>query len=129
MLIKAELRDLLRKRLEETMTELNHALQGLNLERLEPVLLHVGRDQTLPHWYQQLYDEQTFPNLDGKTVGSIIEMLFVAVLETVTFRDVEIPQLRLNPARGVDLPDLDLGIKAPSQNYATSASSSLNLGV
>ena len=120
MLTKAELRDLLRKRLEETMTELNHALQGLNLERLEPVLLHVGRDQTLPHWYQQLYDEQTLPNLDGKTVGSIIEMLFVAVLETVTFRDVEIPQLRLNPARGVDLPDLDLGIKAPSQNYATS---------
>ena len=120
MLTKAELRDLLRKRLEETMTELNHALQGLNLERLEPVLLHVGRDQALPHWYQQLYDEQTLPNLDGKTVGSIIEMLFVAVLETVTFRDVEIPQLRLNPARGVDLPDLDLGIKAPSQNYATS---------
>jgi hypothetical protein len=120
MLTKAELRDLLQKRLEETMTELNHALQGLNLERLEPVLLHVGRDQTLPHWYQQLYDEQTFPNLDGKTVGSIIEMLFVAVLETVTFRDVEIPQLRLNPARGVDLPDLDLGIKAPSQNYDTS---------
>ena len=55
MLTKAELRDLLQKRLEETMTELNHALQGLNLERLEPVLLHVGRDQTLPHWYQQLY--------------------------------------------------------------------------
>ena len=120
MLTKAELRDLLQKRLEETMTELNHALQGLNLERLEPVLLHVGRDQTLPHWYQQLYDEQTLPNLDGKTVGSIIEMLFVAVLETVTFRDVEIPQLRLNPARGVDLPDLDLGIKAPSENYDTS---------
>ena len=120
MLTKAELRDLLQKRLEETMTELNRALQGLNLERLEPVLLHVGRDQTLPHWYQQLYDEQTLPNLDGKTVGSVIEMLFVAVLETVTFRDVEIPQLRLNPARGIDLPDLDLGIKAPSQNYDTS---------
>ena len=120
MLTKAELRDLLQKRLEETMTELNHALQGLNLERLEPVLLHVGRDQTLPHWYAQLRAQQTLPNLDGKTVGSVIEMLFVAVLETVTFRDVEIPQLRLNPARGVDLPDLDLGIKAPSQNYATS---------
>ena len=120
MLTKAELRDLLQKRLEETMTELNRALQGLNLERLEPMLLHVGRDQTLPHWYQQLYDEQTLPNLDGKTVGSVIEMLFVAVLETVTFRDVEIPQLRLNPARGIDLPDLDLGIKAPSQNYDTS---------
>ena len=66
MLTKAELRNLLRERLEQTMVELNRALQGLNLERLEPVLLHVGRDQTLPHWYQQLYDEQTLPNLDGK---------------------------------------------------------------
>lgn len=35
MLTKTELRDLLRERLEETMTELNHALQGLNLGRLE----------------------------------------------------------------------------------------------
>ena len=120
MLTKAELRDLLRKRLEETMTELNHALQGLNLERLESVLLRFGRGQTLPHWYEQLSNQQALPNLDGKTVGSVIEMLFVAVLETTTFRDVEIPELRLNPARGVDLPDLDLGIKAPSQNYATS---------
>ena len=120
MFTKAELRDLLRERLEETMTELNHALQGLNLERLERVLLRVGRGKTLPHWYQQLCEEKTLPNLDGKTVGSVIEMLFVAILETVTFQDVQIPQLRLNPARGVDLPDLDLGIKAPSRNYATS---------
>ena len=120
MLTKAELRDLLRKKLEETMAELNHALQGLNLERLESVLLRFGRGRTLPHWYEQLSKQQALPNLDGKTVGSVIEMLFVAVLETTTFRDVEIPELRLNPARGVDLPDLDLGIKAPSQNYATS---------
>ena len=98
MLTKAELRDLLRERLEETMIELNHALQGLNLERLERVLLRVGRDQTLPHWYQQLCEEKTLPNLDGKTVGSVIEMLFVAVLETVTFQDVQIPQLRLKPS-------------------------------
>lgn len=120
MLTKAELRNLLRERLEETMIELNHALQGLNLGRLESVLSRVGRGETLPHWYEQLRSQQTLPNLDGKTVGSVIEMLFVAVLETVTFQDVEIPELRLNPARGVDLPDLDLGIKAPSQNYATS---------
>ena len=120
MLTKAELRNLLRERLDQTIVELNHALQGVNLERLEPVLLRLGRDQTLPHWYEQLNDQQALPNLDGKTVGSVIEMLFVAVLETATFRDVEIPQLRLNPARGVDLPDLDLSIKAPSQNYATS---------
>lgn len=120
MLTKAELRSLLQERLEQTMTELNRALQGSALERLEPVLLRVGRGKTLPHWYKQLRDQQALPNLDGKTVGSVIEMLFVAVLETITFQDIEIPQLRLNPARGIDLPDLDLGIKAPSRNYATS---------
>lgn len=117
---KAELRNLLRERLDQTMAELNQALQGLNLERLEPVLLRVGRGSTLPHWYDQLRAQQTLPNLDGKTVGSVIEMLLVAVLETVIFQDIEIPQLRLNPAKGVDLPDLDLGVKAPSRNYATS---------
>jgi len=29
-------------------------------------------------------------------------------------------KLRVNPARGIDLPDLDLGIKSPSKNYCTS---------
>ena len=120
MLTKAELRNLLRERLDQIIVELNHVLQGVNLERLEPVLLRLGRGQTLPHWYEQLRDQHTLPNLDGKTVGSVIEMLFVAVLETVILQDIKIPQLRLNPARGVDIPDLDLGIKAPSQNYATS---------
>ena len=117
---KAELRRLLRTRLEQTMTALNRALQGRNLENLEPVLSRFGRGETLPHWYEQLSSQQTLPNLDGKTVGSVIEMLFVAVLETVTFQNVEIPPLRINPARGIDLPELDLGIKSPSQNYATS---------
>lgn len=120
MLTKAELRKLLRERLNQTITELNHALQGLNLERLEQVLSRIGRGETLPYWYEQLREQQTLPNLDGKTVGSVIEMLFVAILETVTFQDIETPQFRLNPARGVDLPNIDLGIKAPSQNYATS---------
>ena len=62
MLTKAELRNLLRERLDQTIVELNHALQGVNLERLEPVLLRFGRGQTLPHWYEQLNDQQTLPN-------------------------------------------------------------------
>ena len=117
---KAELRGVLHTRLEQTMSALNRALQGINLERLEPVLSRIGRGRTLPHWYKQLFESQALPNLDGKTVGSVVEMLFVAVLETVTFQDIEIPPLHINPARGVDLPDIDLNIKAPSQNYCTS---------
>ena len=120
MTTKAELRNLLQTRLEQTIAALNRSLQGINLEQLEPVLSRLGRRQILPHWYKQLSDFQTLPNLDGKTVGSVVEMLFVAVLETVTFQDVEIPPLHLNPARGVDLPDIDLNIKSPSQTYCTS---------
>ncbi len=44
----------------------------------------------------------------------------VAVLETSTFKKLALPPLRINPARGVDLPDLDIGIKSPSKNFCTS---------
>jgi hypothetical protein len=47
-------------------------------------------------------------------------MLLVGALESFTFLDLGIPPLRLNPARGVDLPDLGLGVKSPSENYCTS---------
>lgn len=119
MLAKAELRELLRSRLQQTVNELNLVLRGANLNRLEPVLKRIGSG-ALPHWYRSLSASQTLPNLDGKTVGSIVEMLFVAVLETVTFRDVKIHPLSINPARGVDLPDIDLNVKSPSTNYCTS---------
>src|SRR5207237_3110019 len=67
-----------------------------------------------------LRKHRTLPNLDGKTVGSVIEMVLVAVLETYTFAKLNIPPLRINPAKGVDLPDLDLGVKSPSENFCTS---------
>ncbi|HUY90148.1 MAG TPA: hypothetical protein VMV10_15530 [Pirellulales bacterium] len=80
----------------------------------------IGRGGVLPHWYKNLKKKGDLPNLDGKTIGSVIEMLLVGVLETSTFRGLEIPALRINPARGIDLPDLDLGVKSPSENYCTS---------
>lgn len=80
----------------------------------------MGRGGQLPQWYEQLRTQHTLPNLDGKTIGSVIEMLLIAVLEKIIFQGLEIPPLRVNPARGVDFPDLDLGIKSPSENYCTS---------
>jgi len=47
-------------------------------------------------------------------------MLLVAVLEVCIFKGMEVPPLRINPARGVDLPDLALGVKSPSKNFCTS---------
>lgn len=109
-----------RESLTETRNELNRALRGENLSMLEATLKRQGRNQQVPHWYTKLKKEQVLPNLDGKTIGSVIEMLFVAVLETFTLVNLNIPPLRINPAQGVDLPDLELGIKSPSTNYATS---------
>ena len=117
---KEELRRLIQDNLDEIANRVNTALRGDDVESLEPVLARVGRDNRLPHWYEQLRDEATLPNLDGKTIGSVVEMLLVGVLETATFRDLDTPPLNINPARGVNLPDLDLGVKSPSENYCTS---------
>lgn len=117
---KDELRALLRERLEPTIAAVNEALLGRNLTELEPTLQRVGRGGRLPHWFEQLKTQQTLPNMDGKTIGSVVEMLLLAVLETNTFRDCNLPPLRINPARGVDFPDLDLGVKSPSKNWCTS---------
>jgi hypothetical protein len=117
---KEELRQLLQQKLRETIARVNAALRGENVGDLEPVLTRIGRGQQLPHCYQGLKDNHTLPNLDGKTIGSVIEMVLVAVLEKSTFAGLAIPPLKINPARGVDLPDLDLGVKSPSENFCTS---------
>jgi hypothetical protein len=117
---KEELRAILQEKLEPTIAAMNKALAGRDLGQLEKTLKRIGRGSELPHWFDQLKEEKTLPNLDGKTIGSVIEMLLVAVLETNIFKDYGLPLFRINPARGVDLPDLDLGVKSPSENFCTS---------
>ena len=119
-LTKPQLRDLVRKQLDVVIKGVNRALLGKDLTALRPTLERVSRSGKVPHWFTELQDKGTLPNLDGKTIGSIVEMLLIAVLETDTFRGYDAPLLRVNPARGVDFPDLDLGIKSPSENYCTS---------
>lgn len=116
---KKELRKIVKENLDDAMKSLNLALQGKGLSKLEPIIKRIGRNGELPHWYEGLKNNKTLPNLDGKTIGSVLEMLFVAVLETVTLKEQRIT-LRINPARGIDLPDIDLGVKSPSENYCTS---------
>lgn len=101
---------------------MNEALSGdkNRLSKIEPILTRIGHGEKLPHWFAQLKTDRTLPNLDGKTIGSVVEMLLVGILETSTFAALKSPALRINPARGVDLPDLDLGVKSPSENYCTS---------
>ena len=116
---KHRLRRLVRENLTAVVEGINRALNGRDTESLGPVLKKIGRGGEIPHWFANLKQNGTLPNLDGKTVGSIVEMLLVAVLETGLLAPEGIT-LRVNPARGVDLPDLDLGVKSPSENFCTS---------
>lgn len=116
---KQQLRDLVRENLHFTVKGINRALEGKDLDVLEPVLRRIGRGGVMPHWFADLKIKGVLPNLDGKTVGSVVEMLLVAILETDILSDKGI-RFSVNPARGVDLPDLDLGVKSPSENFCTS---------
>lgn len=116
---KDELREQVHANLESLIRGVNQSLQGKSLAKLEPVLKRIGRGGVLPHWFAPLKKNGTLPNLDGKTIGSVVEMLLVAVIETSLFAQDKII-LRINPARDVDLPDLNLGVKSPSENYCTS---------
>jgi len=98
---KEELRTLVRKDLNGVIAKVNQALQGRDLNALKPTLERVGRGAKLPHWLEQLEANGALPNLDGKTIGSVVEMLLIAVLETDTLNGIGAPLLRVNPARGV----------------------------
>jgi hypothetical protein len=120
MATKEQLRKLVKDNLDETIRRVNSILLGENLKSIRPVLERVGRGGKVPHWFDRLASDGVLPNLDGKSIGSVIEMVLIGVLEVCTFRKIDAPPLRVNPARGVDLPDLDLGVKSPSKNYCTS---------
>ena len=117
---KTALRRQIESDLDEIAKKINSVLRGRGLKKLEPTLKRIGRGGTLPHWYERLRKNGSLPNLDGKTIGSVVEMLLVGVLENHVFEGLGSLELRVNPARGVDLPDLDLGVKSPSENYCTS---------
>lgn len=98
--------------------KINAVLDGNHLDEVRPILSRIDRTGNVPSWFNTLSRERRLPNLDGKTVGSVIEKLLVCVLEKYVFNS-EL-QLSVNPARGVDIPELELGVKSPSTNYCTS---------
>jgi len=118
--IKQQRRQLVRENLDRIVARVNQYLSGQKLSSVEGVLTRLARNAKLPYWYPELLKKGIFPNLDGKTVGSIIEMLFVADIEKNVLKGRTAATLSINPAKGVDVPDLELGIKSPSENWCTS---------
>jgi hypothetical protein len=120
MTASTELREHIKENLDQVVDQLNSYLRGERVENIKDILQRVGRGGKLPHWFDLLCTGQSMPNLDGKTIGSVIEMTLLGVLERHTLRHFEIPPLEVNPAKGVDIPFLDLGVKSPSENFCTS---------
>lgn len=118
--IKLQRRQLVRESLDQIVARVNQYLSGRKLRTIEPILARLGRGAKLPHWYPELLKNGNLPNLDGKTVGSIIEMLIVADIERNVLSGNAAKELTINPAKGVDIPDLELSIKSPSENWCTS---------
>lgn len=84
---KERLRKIVRDNLDNATSQMNAVLRGKGVGKLESVLNRLGRGRVLPHWYLQLKSRGELPNLDGKTIGSVVEMLFVGILETTVLRD------------------------------------------
>jgi hypothetical protein len=120
MCTPVELRQIVRENLGAIRLAMNSALLGEGLDTMEATLQRVGRGGRLPHWYAELARNGTVPNADGKTVGSVVEMLLVGVLENSDLPFDPFPPQEVNPASGVDLPGLELGVKSPSTNWDTS---------
>ena len=120
MIEQSKARAIIQERLDEILAYLNEYLRGINVNEIKSILSRVGRNGELPHWYDLLSNGNSMPNLDGKTIGSVIEMTFLGVLEKKIFLKNELPPLEINPAKGVDIPTINLGIKSPSENYCTS---------
>ncbi|MCC8027631.1 MAG: hypothetical protein LIP16_20295 [Clostridium sp.] len=104
--------------LDTVQKHLNEVLKGRQLDRIEPILTRIDASGCLPPWFKVLKKDHCLPNYDGKTIGSVIEKLLVCVLEHYIFNSGL--TLSVNPARGVDIPELKLSVKSPSTNYDTS---------
>ncbi len=115
-----ELRKLVEDNLATLVAGVNLALAGQNLSDLKESITRLGRGGALPAWYDVLDQSKALPSLNVKTIGSIIEMLLVAVMETGVLKGHLAAPLKINPARGVDIPVVKLGVKSPSKNYCTS---------
>lgn len=111
-------REIISGKLDVIKHRVNAALAGQGLDAIADILKRIDSTGNLPGWFAQLSDVETLPNLDGKTIGSVVEKLLACVLEKYVL-DSRI-HLHVNPAKGVDLPELELGVKSPSENFCTS---------
>lgn len=110
-------KNLITSKLDVIQLHLNEALTGKNLRPLEAPLKRMNPGGALPVWFSQLATAHTLPNLDDRNAGGIIKKLLIGVLEKYVLE--EPLELHLVPTGAVTIPELELGVKTPSENFCT----------
>lgn len=80
---KSNLRIMVKESLSDIVEEINSCLSGKSTKKHEETLLRLSSSNSLPHWYLELAKHGVLPNLDGKTVGSVIEQVLVSSIQIV----------------------------------------------
>jgi hypothetical protein len=111
---------LIREKIQKEMSAIKDSLDlllkgvGLN-EYKEFILLLTGKTE-LPHWFNDLLQGKRPKLQNVKAIGTMIEYLFACVIKTLIvdtmFHNVMVTP---NPSRGIDLPSLNIDIKAPGK--------------
>ncbi len=109
-----------RSNLKTLVWTVNRALRGgEGLRTLEGHIAAVSPGNRIPAWLGHLRKTGGLGGTDGKSVGSSVETLFAAALRGALPADMA-ETICVKAARGVDLPGVGIGIKAPSENLCTS---------
>ncbi len=113
----SQYKTLITSKLDVIQRRLNDALAGKNLRQLEAPIKRMNPGGALPAWFSQLAATRTLPNLDDRNAGGIIKKLLIGVLEKYVLKDRQ--KLHLLPTGPVTIPELELGVKTPSENFCT----------
>lgn len=117
-------RNYLRQNMESLTRQVNRAFaESEVLESLRNAISNNSPNGEVPPWFENLLREGGLRVTNGKSIGSIVEKVVAAVIEVYMIPeidDVEPFSVELNPAAGVDLPQIQIGIKSPSENWDTS---------
>ena len=110
------IREMIRQSLPLLKDELDLLLKGDGLSVHKEFILFMTSQDEPPHWYPYLL-EGSRPKLQNvKAIGTMIEYLFACVLKkSIIDKSFDGVMVVPNPSRGIDLPELNIDIKAPGK--------------
>ena len=110
------IREMIRQSLPLLKDELDLLLKGEGLSVHKEFILYMTDEAEPPHWYPNLLQGERPEKTETKAIGTMMEYLFACVLKKSIIDELFDDVMVLpNPSRGIDLPELNIDIKAPGK--------------